>query len=153
MHAAHSGRSGHVGGFAHQRHFGSGFAAPRFVAARPVRVVPRTVFIAAPIAYFPPAYYAAPPPAYYYPPPYYQSEAPPPTYYEQPPQSYSPSSGSYPPPPSVRATPEIPKGPYAAEDAWRYRLFCPDSRQYYPDVNECSSKWLRVVRDSPAAPR
>ena len=41
------------------------------------------------------------------------------------------------------------KGPYAAQDALLYRYFCPESRKYYPEVNNCASAWLKVVPDSP----
>ena len=184
-----SGHAVHVG------HSGGGFAAPR-------AFVSRTVFFAAPVAYFPSAYYP-PPPAYYYPPVYYeqpvQSALPPggfyppprpaynypPSYYEpaqtpiyfckdssgrtnitnrkeatvgkdcdeEPVQSALPRGGSYPPPPSSGSAPASPRGPYAAQDALRYRFYCPDTRKYYPDVNKCSSAWLRVIPDGATAPR
>ncbi len=38
-----------------------------------------------------------------------------------------------------------------APDAQGYAYFCPDSRRYYPDVRECPSEWLSVVRDAPGA--
>jgi hypothetical protein len=77
-------------GFGHAGHVGGGFAPRR-------AFVTRTVFFAAPVAYFQPAYYA-PPLAYYYPPAYYGSNQLP-VYYEQPVQSALPPGGSYPPPP------------------------------------------------------
>ncbi len=206
-----SGHAGHFGGSAHFGISVRGFAAPRFVAARPLRVVPRTVFFAGPVAYFRPAYYA-PPPDYYYPPSYYeptqpavyyeqpvQSYPPPGGFYPPPPpaynfprsyyepaqtpiyfckdssgrthitnrkeatvgkdcneepiQSYRPSSGAYPPPPNSGSARASPRGPYAAQDASRYRSYCPDTRKYYPDVKTCASAWLKVVPDGVAAPR
>ncbi len=49
---------------------------------------------------------------------------------------------------STRASspPGAAKGPYAIENATRYRYFCPDSRKYYPEVNICAA-WLKVVPD------
>ncbi len=138
---------GHAGTFGgHSGHFASGgFASPR-------RFIPRTVFLAAPVAYFPPAYYYPPPPAYYYPPSYYEP-AQPPVYYEPPVQSSPPAGGYYPPPPISGSAPASPRGPYAAEDAYRYRFYCPDTRKYYPEVSTCASAWLKVVPDGVAAPR
>jgi hypothetical protein len=68
-------------------------------------------------------------------------------------QSSLPPGGSYRPPPSSGSVPAIPRGPYAAQDASRYRFYCPDTRKYYPDVNTCDSAWLKVVPDGAAAPR
>ena len=45
------------------------------------------------------------------------------------------------------------QGPYAAQNALRYRYYCPDTRKYYPEVNICDSAWLKVVPDSAAARR
>jgi hypothetical protein len=135
---ARAGRgSGHVG------HSGGGFAAPR-------GFVSRTVFFAGPVAYFPPAYYYAS--SYYYPPSYYEPGQPP-VYYQPPVQSALPPGGFYPPPPSSGSAPASPRGPYAAQDASRYRFYCPDTRKYYPSVKTCASAWLKVVPDGVAAPR
>jgi len=41
------------------------------------------------------------------------------------------------------------RGPYAMQDAPLYRYFCPESRKYYPEVNNCASAWLKVVPDAP----
>jgi hypothetical protein len=47
----------------------------------------------------------------------------------------------------------VAKGPYAAQDALLYRYFCPESRKYYPEVNNCGSAWLKVVPDGKATAR
>jgi hypothetical protein len=39
-----------------------------------------------------------------------------------------------------------------APDTQGYAYFCPDSRRYYPDVDECPSAWLAVVPDAPGLP-
>lgn len=31
-----------------------------------------------------------------------------------------------------------------------YRKYCPDTRAYYPDVEQCASEWLTVVARAPA---
>jgi hypothetical protein len=122
----------------------------------------------------PGGFYPPPPPAYNYPRSYYEP-AQTPIYFckdsrgrthitnrkeatvgkdcdEEPVQSYPPSSGAYPPPTSS-AAPASPRGPYAAQDALRYRSYCPDTRKYYPDVKTCASAWLKVVPDGVPAPR
>jgi len=202
--AAHGGgRSGGHVARGSSGHFGGAFAGS-------ARVVPRTTFFAAPVAYFPSRYYA-PPPTYYYPPPYYE-QVQPPVYIEPPAQSPVPPGYSYSPPPVRQSpvsdyepdqnpiyickdssgrttltnrkqdtvgkncserpariskppgnvygstptsglTPASPKGPYAAQDALRYRFYCPDTRKYYPEVNECTLAWLKVVPDGVAARR
>lgn len=68
----------------------------------------------APLWYPAPYYY--PPPVYYYPPPV--AAAPAPVYIEQ---------GRTPAPPSEH-----------------YWYFCPDSKTYYPYVQNCASAWQRV---------
>ena len=72
---------------------------------------------------------------------------------EQAVQSSKPPGGPYRPLPSSGSAPASPKGPYAAQDALRYRFYCPDTRKYYPDVNICDSAWLKVVPDGAAASR
>jgi len=46
-----------------------------------------------------------------------------------------------------------PGGSYRAQEAQRYRFFCPDSRKYYPETNYCNSAWLKVVPASAANAR
>lgn len=71
---------------------------------------------------------------------------------EQPAQSAAPPGGSY--GPAARSGSAVsPSGPYAAQDALRYRFYCPDTRKYYPEVNNCVSAWLKVVPDGAAARR
>jgi hypothetical protein len=119
--------------------------------------------------------YPAPPPARYYP-PSYNEPAQTPIYFckdgsgrtnvtnrkedtvgkdcnELPVQRSTPPGGSYRPPPSSGSAPASPRGPYAAQDALRFRFYCPDTRKYYPDVNTCDSAWLKVVPDGVAARR
>jgi hypothetical protein len=197
--AAHGGgRSGGHTARGSSGHFGGGFAGS-------VRYVPRTVFIATPVGYFPSAYYT-PPPVYYYPPSYYQPAQPPvqssfppgtsippppaggqsplsnyepaqnPIYVckdssgrttltnrkedtvgmncsERPVQNAKPPVSTYSSPPRSGSAPASPRGPYVAQDAFRYRFYCPDTRKYYPEVNECTPAWLKVVPDGLAARR
>jgi hypothetical protein len=70
-----------------------------------------------------PAPYYYPPPVYYYPPPVVAAPAAPPIYMEQ------------------SRTPAPP-----AEQYW---YFCPDSKAYYPYVQNCGSAWQRVAPRPP----
>ena len=72
---------------------------------------------------------------------------------EQSDQNSLPSGDSYSPPQRSGSAPPSPRGPYAAQDAFRYRFYCPDTRKYYPDVKSCASDWLKVVHDGVAARR
>jgi hypothetical protein len=76
------------------------------------------------IPLFPPAYYY-PPPVYYYPPPVVV-QTPPPVYIER----------------REVAAP----APAPAEQWWYY---CPDSKTYYPYVQQCASPWQRVSPHPP----
>jgi hypothetical protein len=164
----------HAGG-----HFAApvAFAPRRVFFAAPVAYY-APAYYPPPPAYYPAtqplAYYETPlqPPVYYAPP---MQSAPPAARYE-PPAAYAPSQAPIyfcrdangrtsvtnrredtagkncslqdqaASPPPQRA-----KGPYAAQDALRYRFFCPDTRKYYPEINTCASAWLKVVPDSAAA--
>ncbi len=178
--AAHGGghSGGHTGNFAgHSGHFGGGFAAPtRFVPRAVFYAAPVAYY---PPAYYPPppVYYT--PPASYYPPAQPQAyyEPPRPAYPDAP-RDFAPAQAPiyFCRDASGRTSvtnrkedtigkdcntqsdqsslpPRSAKGPYAAQDALRYRFFCPDSRKYYPEVNVCSSAWLKVVPDGAAGPR
>ena len=70
-----------------------------------------------------PAPYYYPPPVYYYPPPIVAAPVAPPVYVEQ------------------SRTPAPP-----AEQYW---YFCPDSKAYYPYVQNCGSPWQRVTPRPP----
>ena len=175
----HSGSGAHSGYSGGHPGYGGGHYAYGYVA-RPVYAT-RAVFYAAPIyypaayypsSYYPPAYYPpAQPPLAYYPP----VEAVPP-----PPPSYPPAGAGSAASPiyscrdasgrtsitnrpedmvgrdcreiSVQSAPP-PGGSYRAQEAARYRFFCPDSRKYYPEINYCNSAWLKVVPDSAANAR
>ena len=144
-------------------HAGPRTVAPRHVfVARPVRVVPRVVYFAPVIGYTAPRYYAPPP---YYPPTSYYS-APEPAAYAPPPAAYAPPPASYYEPPQTQYPPssgnearapgtatQTPVGPYSVEQGLNYRYFCPDTRQYYPEVKECASGWLTVVPNAGRPPR
>jgi len=170
-------RGGHGGG-----HSGfGGFASRPVYAPRAVFYAAPIYYPAAYSAYYPPPYYPpayyqpAQPPLAYYPP---VQAAPPP-----PPSSYPPAGAGQAASPtsriyscrdasgrtSITNRPEDmagkdcreisvqnappPGGSYRAQEATRYRFFCPDSRKYYPEVNYCNSAWLKVVPDSAAAAR
>ena len=60
----------------------------------------------------------------------------------------APRASNRPPATTASAT-----GPYAAQDALRYRFFCPDTRKFYPEVNICDAAWLKVVPNDVAATR
>jgi hypothetical protein len=81
--------------------------------------------------YYPPYYY----PPYYYPPAYYPpvvvAPAAPPVYIER--------QDQLPPQPQVQAD--------AGQNDWFY---CPDSKTYYPYVQQCASEWQRVTPHPPA---
>jgi hypothetical protein len=74
-----------------------------------------------PAPYYSPYYY--PPPAYYYPPPVVVAPAAPPVYVEQ--------------------------GRAPAAPSEQYWYFCPDSKAYYPYVQNCASAWQRVAPRPP----
>ena len=61
----------------------------------------------------------APYPYYYYPPYYY--------------------------PPAYAASPAYEEPPVYIEQADEVRYYCPDYRDYYPNVPNCPSPWLQVV--------
>ena len=54
-------------------------------------------------------------------------------------------------PRGLRAAPYYPPTSYyvpppaPVEQGLNYRYFCPDTRQYYPEVKECASGWLTVL--------
>ena len=178
--SAHAGRSGHFGGgFAAPIRF---VPRTVFFAA-PVAYFPPAYYPPPPAYYSPPSYYApAQPPVYYAPPPAYSSPpssyepARSPIYVckdrsgrtsitnreegtvgmecnEQPGQDSPPPAGSNSPPQRSGSAPLSPRGPYAVQDAFRYRFYCPDTKKYYPDVKSCASDWLKVVQDGVAARR
>ncbi len=134
---AWAARGGHRGGWG-GGHFSSRIAvAPRPVFfPRTVRVVPRFVFAAPFVPYYPaPAYY---PPAYYPDSSYYPTDS---TTYTEQPVGYSP-----PPPPAPAPQPRAPQsGQYSMEQGLQYRYLCLDTRKFYPDTKECSSGWLTVL--------
>jgi hypothetical protein len=123
------GGSGHGSGGGHGSGHGHGARAfvgvhpgPAFVHHRPF-FPRRTVFVGAPVfiagAAYPYPYYYPPayaPPAYGEPPPVYIEQQPP--YIEQ------------------SATPA---------PAGQVLYYCPDSREYYPNVPTCPSPWMKVV--------
>ena len=79
--------------------------------------------------------------------PYYYYGAPATTYYYGPPATtyyYGAPSGTIIYRSDQNATP-VPQGP-------AIRLYCPATNQFYPDVNECSQQWLRVLPNDGAAP-
>ena len=76
---------------------------------------------------YPPAWYY-PPPAYYYPPPVVAVPSAPPVYIERPQAQAQPA----------------PQG----ESFWYY---CPDSKTYYPYVQQCASAWRPVSPRPPGA--
>ena len=83
---------------------------------------------------------------YYVDPYYYPGYTPyaPPTY-----QYYGPGSGTI----IYRDQPGAPQGaPQQQPQQQPYRLYCPATNQYYPDVSECSQQWLKVVPNDGAAP-
>jgi len=81
-----------------------------------------------------PYYY---PSAYYYPSTYYATP-----YYEQPVYvQQDPTAPRY-----VEPAPQA-NAPQSAPGAYWY--FCPDSRQYYPYVQNCASSWQRVPPQPP----
>ena len=135
---SHSGARVHSGG----HHFHSG------VAVRPVRVIPRYVYVAPYVPYYSSPYYSTP--SYYYPSSAYSAPAyypPDPGYVEQP-QQYAPQQYAPPPPPqpSGASTPQSGQpGPYSMEQGIQYRYLCLDTRKFYPDTKECPSGWLTVV--------
>lgn len=71
-----------------------------------------------------PAFWYYPPPYYYYP-PVVVAPASPPVYVEQ----------NDPPAPP--------------RDTASYWYYCPDTKSYYPYVNECASSWQQVVPHAP----
>ena len=83
---------------------------------------------------------------YYYPnSPYYYYYGPPSgtiIYRDQPGQT-TPGPG--------QAAPQTAPG-QATPPAQPFRLYCPATNQYYPDVGECSQQWLKVVPNDGAAP-
>jgi hypothetical protein len=129
---SHSGARAHSG----VHHFHSN------VIAKPVRVVPRYVYVAPYVPYYSTPYYSSP--SYYYPsasyaaPAYYPPDSP--SYIEAP-QQYAPP----PPPPSAPAQPAAHPGPYSMEQGTQYRYLCLDTRRFYPDTKECPSGWLTVL--------
>jgi len=127
-----AGRSfGHSGGRAHSgaHHFHS----HSHVIVRPVRIVPRYVYVAPYVPYYATPYYSTP---YYSTPAYY-----PPAYVEPPqPQQYAPEQQYAPAPP-----PPSQPSPYSMEEATQYRYLCLDTRKFYPDTKECPSGWLTVL--------
>ena len=130
---SHSGARAHSGG--HHFSGGAGF--------RPVRVVPRFVYVAPYVPYYSTPYYSTP--SYYdpgaaYAPAYYPPETP---GYVDPSQQYAPQQQYAPPPPPQSAQPR--PGPYSMEQGTQYRYLCLDTRRFYPDTKECASGWLTVV--------
>lgn len=115
-----------------------------------IRVVPRYVYVAPYVPYYPTPYY---PTSSYYPsssystPSYYPPE--PPAYAEQP-QAYAP-----PPPPASSTQQPAPAqpGPYSMEQGIQYRYLCLDTRRFYPDTKECPSGWLTVLPGGGNPPR
>lgn len=84
---------------------------------------------------------------YYYPYPAYSY--PYPTY-----QYYGPPSGTiiYRDGPGT-TTPGAPPAQQMPQQAPQpFRLYCPATNQYYPDVGECTQQWLKVVPNDGAAP-
>jgi hypothetical protein len=75
--------------------------------------------------YYPAPYYYPPPPVYYYPPPVVVAPAAPPVYIE--------------------------RGQAQAAPGDQYWYFCPDTRAYYPYVQNCASAWQRVVPRPPGS--
>ena len=170
-----SGHGGHSGG-AHPSHPIGYPGVPVFVARRlfyaPVAYYPgyygyySSGYYEPPPAYYPPpvAYYPQPEPiASYTPPPPPRPVAPPEPASQAPIFQCKDASGrtiftnrseemagkdcrmqSAQGAPAASAA----KGPYAAQDALLYRYFCPESRKYYPEVNNCASAWLKVVPDA-----
>ena len=128
----HSGTRGATG--AHHFHSHSN------VIFRPVRVVPRYVYVAPYVPYYSTPYYSSPsyyaPSAAYAAPAYYPPD--PPSY--EPPQQYAP-----PPPPRTPAPQAVQPGPYSMEQGTQYRYLCLDTRRFYPDTKECASGWLTVL--------
>jgi hypothetical protein len=85
--------------------------------------------VPAPI-YYPYGYY----PRYYYPPPYY-----PPAYYAAPGPSY---------PTYIEQSPSAAAAPAPSQASSAYWYYCPDSKTYYPYVQQCASQWQQVVPQS-----
>jgi hypothetical protein len=78
-----------------------------------------------------PAFWWGPPyPYYYYPPPYY--------YYPPPPAVVQE------PPVYVQQEPSTTAPPTATPAQQGYWYFCPNSREYYPQVSSCSEAWIKV---------
>lgn len=134
---------GSRGGFSHGggARFHSAPVARPFVSRSFVRVVPRAVFVAPIVPYYPtPAYYP-PAPAYYPPSSYYPPDTT--AYVEQSP-GYSPGYAPPPPPPVPQGSSAQP-GQYSIERGTQYRYLCLDTRKFYPDTKECASGWLTVL--------
>ena len=85
------------------------------------------IFVGAPFLFWswPYGYYYAPPP-YYYGPDYIAREVLPPVYVEK-----------------FDGTPT----PQTAGE-----IYCPDKQAYYPDVQDCSNGWQRIIREPQAQP-
>ena len=120
---------------------------PHFVS--PVRVIPRYVYVAPYVPYYPSPYYSTP--SYYQDPYAAPSYYPPDPGYVEQPQSYAP-----PPPPPSYATQPQPRGQpgqYSVEQGIQYRYLCLDTRKFYPDTRECPSGWLTVMPGGGNPPR
>jgi hypothetical protein len=85
------------------------------------------IFVGSPFLFWswPYGYYYAPPP-YYYGPDYVARETLPPVYVEK-------FDGT--------PTPQTPG-----------EIYCPDKQAYYPDVQDCSNGWQRIIREPQAQP-
>jgi hypothetical protein len=125
VYSGHNYQNSHSNGYGH----GSGWIGPR-----PIYNPPLVVYPAPRIAYIPP-------PVVYSPPPYYVQSAP---VYSNPSVYSSPSV--YSTNPSIVITPSA-QANNPEQPVWYY---CADYREYYPNVEQCPSNWLRVLPDSTA---
>jgi hypothetical protein len=121
------GGSRHGGGHGHGAHVFVGVhSGPVFVHHPRPFFRHRTVIVGAPIVVA-----AAPLYPYYYPPAYYPpAYSTPPAYMEQP---------AYAEPPVYM------EQPAAQPPAAQVLYYCPDSRDYYPNVPTCPSPWMKVL--------
>ena len=125
---------------------------PRIVVVRTVQVIPRVVYLPAPIPYTPLVAYQ---PAPYASQPVFSPQS---SYAYSPPTEPQYAASAYPTPAPAAALP-VPEsgglqsgssapsaiGPYSVEQAIQYRFFCPDVRLYYPEIKECPAGWLTVL--------